>query len=470
MSLGDERLGTLDTSGGRLFLHPAEVKGVFRRYRTYFHIFLLIIFLSIPWLKWNGLQLVLLDIQNRTFVIAGVLFKSHDAPLIFLLLAAGAIGLAVFTSIFGRVWCGWACPQTVFIDAIYRQIEIWVQGKYFARRKLQAQSLSFKKAYKLGLTWALFLLVSILISHSFVAYFVGADRLLEMMRGSPEEHKTAFLFIVGMTSILLFDFGWFREQFCIIACPYGRIQSVLMDSKTTSVLYDEKRGEPRKGLAPMGSRGDCVNCRRCVEVCPTGIDIRRGIQMECIGCTACIDACDDIMTKLKKPKGLIRYTSEFELENKIYLSWWDRLKKPRVLIYGALISIALISFIFLLEHRLPVEITILRKTGAPYTEISATNGQKAIINHITFHLHNQSMRPLRFTLNPSKKYDNVEFQAPMNGIELPANSSQNFIFIVSFSKDLLNKNGNYNVSTVFQVDGENTNFTVMKDITLVGPN
>ncbi len=470
MSLGDERLGTTDESGGRLFLHPAEVKGIFRRYRTVVHILLLCVFLAVPWVHWNGLQLILLDIPNRTFIFFGILLKSHDAPMLFLLLAIGGIGLAAVTAVFGRIWCGWACPQTVFIDAIYRQIEVMIQGKYFKRRKLQAKSLGLEKFIKLGLTWICFIIVSTVIAHSFVAYFVGSERLLEMMQGSPEENKTAFLIVLSMTLLLLFDFGWFREQFCIIACPYGRFQSVLMDSSTTTVLYDYNRGEPRKGLAPMGSRGDCVNCRRCVEVCPTGIDIRRGIQMECIGCTACIDACDDIMTKVKKPVGLIRYASEEELISKTDISLKKKLITPRVIIYVMLIILLSGALIFSLRQHQVAAITLLRKSSAPYVEQTLSDGSKQIINHISLHLHNQGTEELNYTMSASVLPPSVEVIIPVNSVKIQKNSSTNFSFIIKFKKELLGSQKKIIIPISFDVSGEHTNVQLSQEINLVGPN
>jgi len=322
MSLGDERLSTTDNKGNRIFLYPAEVKGFFRKHRNIVQVALILFFLVLPWLKWNGVQLFLFDIPNRTFHLFGILFKAHDAPLIFLVLAIVTIGLAFITALFGRVWCGWACPQTVFIDGVFRRIETWVQGDYLKRRKLTKDPWTSEKISKISFTWFLYFIVSAIIAHSFVAYFVGSDRLIAMILGTPQENWTAFTIVMGMTLVLLFDFGWFREQFCIIACPYGRIQAVLMDKKSMSVIYDYNRGEPRKDPAvSKDKQGDCVNCRRCVEVCPTGIDIRRGIQMECIGCTSCIDGCDVIMTEVKKPLGLIGYHSNVENKNIVQIPY-----------------------------------------------------------------------------------------------------------------------------------------------------
>ncbi|RYG63166.1 cytochrome c oxidase accessory protein CcoG [bacterium] len=315
--LPKERLSTTDQAGRRIHLYPASVKGYFRDRKRYVHGFLLIVFLTLPWIHVSGRQLLLLDVAHREFFFFGLHFRAHDAPLILFLLLGFTFGIGLVTAIWGRVWCGWACPQTVFIEFLFRRIERLVEGSHRAQRALDERPLDSEKMMKKGLKWFLFVVVSLGISHSFLGYFVGTRELVRMVSSSPLENWTSFLMILVTTGIIAFDFGWFREQFCTIMCPYGRFQSVMMDNHSTIVAYDLKRGEPRRGTAPSPSaQGDCVNCLRCVQVCPTGIDIRRGLQMECIACTACIDACDEVMTKVDKPLGLIRYTTERELAGK----------------------------------------------------------------------------------------------------------------------------------------------------------
>ena len=292
LELPEDRLASLDKMGGRLFIYPAQVRGFFRKWRTVTQIILIAIFLLLPWIKIGGQQAVLLDLPGRKFALFGVTFWAHDAPMIFFVLAILTMSLALMTALWGRVWCGWACPQTVFIDGVFRRIEELIEGNHIERRKLDDAPMDAKKFFKRSLKWILFTAVTLVITHSFLAYFVGADRLVEMVQHKPAENWTNFLIILVTSGIILFDFAWFREQFCIIACPYGRFQSVLMGPRSKNVVYDYNRGEPRKGKAPKGEEADCVNCYRCVQVCPTGVDIRRGTQMECIACTACIDACD----------------------------------------------------------------------------------------------------------------------------------------------------------------------------------
>ena len=314
--LHPDRLSTTDEQGRRIFLHPADVQGFFRTWRTRVQAVLLLFFLFLPWVEIQGRHALLLDLAQRRFEIFGLSLRAHNAPLLFLVFAAAAFGLFFTTAIYGRIWCGWACPQTVFIDGVFRRIEKWVEGSALERRKMDKEPFTLKKLSKRSLKWTLYLAATLVITHSFLAYFVGTDKIAEMIQKPPAENWGSFLFMLVSTAIILFDFAWFREQFCTLVCPYGRFQSVLMDKASMIVAYDTSRGEPRatpqaKIIAKNHNTqvGDCVNCYRCVQVCPTGIDIRRGVQMECIACTACIDACDDVMTKIKKPTGLIRYDS-----------------------------------------------------------------------------------------------------------------------------------------------------------------
>lgn len=465
MSLGDERLSTTDNKGNRIFLYPAEVKGFFRKHRNIVQVGLILFFLALPWLKWNGVQIFLFDIPNRTFHLFGILFKAHDAPLIFLVLAVATIGLAFVTALFGRVWCGWACPQTVFIDGVYRRIETWIQGDYLKRRKLAKDPWTAQKVIKISFTWFLFFVISTIIAHSFVAYFVGADRLIGMILGTPKENWTAFTIVMGMTLILLFDFGWFREQFCIIACPYGRIQAVLMDKKSMSVIYDYNRGEPRKDPnIAKDKQGDCVNCRRCVEVCPTGIDIRRGIQMECIGCTACIDACDEIMAKVKKPLGLIRYSSEFEIENKAQIPTKKKILRPRVIAYFSVIIAMGALLLYLVQARDPVMVSVLKTKDSPYTIIKENN-KDMVLNHFKLHLHNQSSDKVIVMISSE-----VDLVLPQNNISLNPNTSQEIHFFTKFSLEQSKElKGHFKEKLQINMKIKDENIKMIKELTLVGP-
>lgn len=383
------RLSMLDEDGWRKRIIPAAVQGRFRKWRSLVYSLLLLIFLASPWVTINGSQLILLDIPNRRFEIFGALFLAHDSPLLFFIFAIFIISIMLATALWGRVWCGWACPQTVFIDTVYRRIETFIEGSYLQQRALHKSPMSLEKFSKYSAKWFLFFILSSLFAHSFTAYFVGSKRLMQMMHGSPSENWTYFVMITFMTILLLFNFGWFREQFCIIMCPYGKFQSVLLDSYSLNVTYNGARGEPRKAPGDdAAKRGDCVSCHRCVEVCPTGIDIRNGIQLECIGCTACIDACDEIMTKVKKPIGLISYASMKMTRSRHY---W----RPRIVMYVALLMLFTTAFTYTLSNRQAFTAMLLRATDAPFER--GANG--SITNHFKISLHNQNHKAQTFTFS-----------------------------------------------------------------------
>lgn len=456
----NSRLTMLDEHGERKRIIPAEVKGPLRRWRNYVHFILLTIFLALPWIHINGTQSVLLDIPARRFELFGQIFLSHDAPLLFFIIAIATLAIMLTTALWGRVWCGWACPQTVFIDSIYRRIEILVEGNYLQRRKLYHAEMNAEKFLKYSLKWFLFLIVSSLFSHSFIAYFVGSRHLMNMMMGSPQENWSYFLIVSGTTALLLFNFGWFREQFCIIMCPYGRFQSVLMDQQSISVVYDQQRGEPRKNsvAAENTKRGDCVSCNRCVQVCPTGIDIRNGIQMECIGCTACIDACDEIMVKVHKPKGLISYNVSTPQTKINYL-------RPRILAYSFLIMACLLGLTLSLSQREPFSIVLLRGTDSPY-QLSPDG---LVINHFKLNIHNQSHEPQTFIVSlPSQALaQSIQLVMPSIHHELSAGASKEIHLFIRFPQQILDERGK--VPLILQVHEVSQKEEKLIDVTGVGP-
>lgn len=428
--LHESRLATTDEHGHRVTLYPEDIKGIWKKRRKLVYAALILFYLILPWIYIGGQQVVLLDLANREFYIFGQTFYGHDGPLIIFLLLGFIFLIAFVTSIWGRVWCGWACPQTVFIDTIYRGIERFVEGKARERKRLDESEMSFEKAWKKTAKWILFTLVSLHIVHSFLGYFVGTHHLVEISLQSPSQNIELFITMLIMTAIVLFDFGWFREQFCVIACPYGRMQSVFMDESTKVVGYDPKRGEPRRGVAKTKEdEGDCINCFRCVKACPTGIDIRRGTQqLECINCTMCIDACDEIMIKLKKPTGLIRYTSENELEGK------PEKKSFRVYIYAAAFIAVVIGLIVSLNLRMDVKTKFFRVQGAPYSEIQEEN--YSLINRYKVRAHYYGGDDVELNYEVPKEFiGKYELVAPT----LPAiikGNTEVFLFI-KFNKDIL---------------------------------
>ncbi|RME14444.1 MAG: cytochrome c oxidase accessory protein CcoG [Bdellovibrio sp.] len=421
-----DRLSTLDSKGGRIPLYPAMPRGRFRAYRTRVQVILILIFLGLPWIHIHGKQALLLDLPKREFTFFGLTLYAHDAPLIFFVLGILTLGLAFVTAVWGRVWCGWACPQTVFIDGVFRRIEKWVEGSHIKRRKLDQAPWTAQKVFKKTLKWTLFILTSLVLTHSFLAYFVGAERLIGMVTSSPKENWTSFLFILVTTGLVLFDFAWFREQFCIIVCPYGRFQSVLMTSRSLAVLYDEKRGEPRRGKDPH-KQGDCVDCFKCVNVCPTGIDIRNGIQMECIACTSCIDACDEVMTKLKKPRGLIRYSSEAEMQGQPKTYW-----RPRAFIYLTLILLMVVGLGVGLSRREAFNISIVRSHDLPYKKVA--NQKNTYLNHFNLYIKNQTNKDTQLQVSLLKAPSHVKLIFPFNPLPLKANENKKVPFFLEFQK------------------------------------
>lgn len=393
--LPEDRLATTDKEGNRLWIIPARVRGKWKNRKTIFHIMLLLIFVLTPWLRYNDSPLVLFDIFNRQFIIFGTVFASHDAPLLFFVLGILGFGLIIATALWGRVWCGWACPQTVFIEQVFRRIETWVVGNRATQIACRKNPFLFKNIRKVVTKWVLFVFVSLFLSHTFIAYFVSWEKLLVMMSQPPSESWTVFLFVLFFAGIILFDFAWFREQFCIIMCPYGRFQSVLMDQNSVTVTYDYTRGEPRaKGLKKKDtSVGDCIDCYKCVSVCPTGIDIRRGQQLECIGCTACIDACDEVMEKIKRPQGLIRYAALNEIE-KVKRQFWS----PRLGLYAVVMALMIGGLVYGLSQHQGLYHAILRQNQRPYVVADGV-----LLNNYKIHLKNPGFDNLQYQVELKTK-------------------------------------------------------------------
>jgi cytochrome c oxidase accessory protein FixG len=355
-----DSVSTIRDDGSRRYLFLADVTGRFTRARAWAALVLIAIYLLLPWIKIGGYPAVFLDVAERRFHFFGWTLAAQDLWLMFFLITGLGFSLFFVTALLGRVWCGWACPQTVFLDHVYRKIERWIEGDAVARRLLAAAPWTAKKIGQRVAKHAAYLVVSGAIAHLFLAYFVSIPALWRMMSEAPGEHWSAFAFMAVFTGGLYFNFAWFREQLCIVICPYGRLQSVLIDDDSLVIGYDEKRGEPRGKLGTAGA-GDCIACNRCVQVCPTGIDIRQGLQIECIGCAACIDACDEVMTRLNKPRGLVRYDSLRGLAGRA--TRWFR---PRVVLYGVLLAVGGAVAMWALSTVKPAYFSVTRMTGMPY--------------------------------------------------------------------------------------------------------
>jgi cytochrome c oxidase accessory protein FixG len=440
MEIPKDRLATTDEFGDRVYIYPAEVQGFWRKHRTWTQAVLVIFFLVLPWIKINGSQAVFLSITRREFALFGLTFFANDGPLIFFILAMLTLGLAFVTAIWGRIWCGWACPQTVFIDGVFRRIEKLIEGTHLQRRKLDQENISLSKIFKKSLKWFLFFILSAVIAHSLIAYFTGSEELLKMISHPPSENWGDFVLVFSITGVLLFNFGWFKEQFCFIMCPYGRFQAILMDSNSMAVMYDEKRGEPRKKPdIPKEQQGDCVNCLRCVMVCPTGIDIRRGIQMECINCTACIDACDEIMDKVNKPKGLIRYSTSVQMNENGKKSFWSF----RTVLYFFLILSALSILVFKITTRENLHMELLRVKGAPYRVLEGSD-QGLIMNQFNAHIRNQTNKVLKVQfkiLSDSESIKGIELIQQTKEINLKPGEIQSHLLFVKFPPEITGELG-----------------------------
>lgn len=380
-------LGSINEDGSKKTLHPADVSGKFTRGRRLVALLLLIIYVALPWIPVNGFPAVFLDVLNRRFHFMGLTLAVQDLWVGFFLVTGLGFSLFYITALFGRVWCGWTCPYTVFLEHIYRRIERLVDGDAASRRKLDAAPWTAGKIAKRVVKHSLYILSSLIIAHIFLSYFVSLEKLYEMMHHSPQAHVIAFGVVMFLTAGLYGAFSWFREQFCVIMCPYGRMQSALVDDDTINVGYDKKRGEPRGKAGTVGA-GDCVNCLRCVQVCPTGIDIRNGLQLECIGCAACVDACDTIMTKLGRKPGLVRYASLTAFEG-----GKTRLIRPRIILYTGLLFLGVAVFAFSASRIEPMRANVLRMQGSPYYVTNNT-----VRNQFLVRLINKRNEPRTFKL------------------------------------------------------------------------
>ncbi len=461
--LDPERLATTDEEGHRVYLFPEDVKGFWKDRRTVFYWFLILVYLVLPWIYIKGKPSIMLNIFTREFTFMGFTLHGVEPILLFLVVISAMFFIAFMTSLFGRVWCGWGCPQTVFITTIFSKIESFIEGSARERKALSDAPWSFHKLSKRIQKWFIFTIISLHIGHTFVGYFVGPRELLHMSLHSPTENFGLFLAVMILSGIFLFDFGWFREQFCIIACPYGRMQSVLMDSNSLVVAYDKKRGEPRRGLAPRENEGDCINCYACVKVCPTGIDIRRGTQLECIACTNCIDACDEIMEKVNKPHGLIRYSSEEELNG-------NKTKHftPRSIIYLCICLTFIGSFFLFLSLSTDLSFVYMRGT-TPFTMTKNAEGKNIILNNFLVKISHQGEKNHRinFQIHDKNLANKIEIITPMKPLKLTQAEVKATMFF-KFDPSIL-INGSRTIKMDILEELENNKVISNTEVVLVGP-
>ena len=403
-----EHLTTLDDDGHRVWLYPDWVDGVWRRRRGLVNGLLIALYLFLPWMTVGGRQAVLLDLPHRKLFLFGAVLWPQDSILLWLTILSGILGVFLFTALFGRIWCGWACPQTVFMEGVFRRIEDAIEGRPNVRRKRDRGPWNLDKVWRKALKHGLFLAISVHVANTALCYFAGTDQVVDMTLTRPGEHLGWFGFMSTVSILFYLDFAWFREQLCTVACPYGRWQSVLLDRHSVIVGYDPNRGEPRgmkrdRRKNPETDYGDCIDCNRCVQVCPTGIDIRMGLQLECVNCTACIDACDDVMARVDKPLGLIRYTSLAELDGEVPTLSKTRWLRTRTVLYGIAWLAALTALVVGVTGRSSVEVQVLRARDGVAT--SASDG--VATNHLRARVVNKGEKPLSVRVESVEGYDLV---------------------------------------------------------------
>ena len=370
-----DSIGTITEEGKRNFIYPKKPKGRYYNYRTLVSWALLAFFIAAPFIKVKGNQFLLFDVIDRKFNIFGFPFWPQDFYLLVISMLVSIVFIILFTVIFGRIFCGWICPQTIFLEMVFRKIEYLIDGDRSKQIKLSKQAWDTEKITKRALKWSVYFILSFLIANIFLSYLIGSDVVIKYILEGPSNHIATLINLLIFTAVFYFIFAWFREQVCIIVCPYGRLQGVLLDNKSINVAYDFVRGEGDNGRKPFRKNenreeignGDCIDCKQCVQVCPTGIDIRNGTQLECVNCTACIDACDSMMDKVGFDRGLIRYASEDEIEKKEKFKF-----NARLISYTAVLTILFGILVTMLFLRTDVEATVLRLPGQTFQSTATT--------------------------------------------------------------------------------------------------
>lgn len=425
-----DSVATISKEGTRNFINPRKPKGRLYRLRTWFSIFYLVVFFALPFIKVNDEPLLMLNILARKFIIFGMVFWPQDFFIFGIAMLTFVVFIILFTVVFGRIFCGWACPQTIFMEMVFRKIEYWIDGDSSQQKKLKTMSWNAEKISKRVIKFVVFFAISFIIANFFLAYIVGMDQLMGYLQ-HPSAHTGTFISLLIFTTVFFFVYWWFREQACIVVCPYGRLQGVLLDKNSIIVAYDRMRGEPRGKLRKktdhghecrdckeegacnsMSSKykvivpqGDCIDCMACVRVCPTGIDIRNGTQLECVNCTACIDACDAIMTSIQKPKGLIRYASENSIVNGVKLRFTARTKA-----YTSVLFVLLSLLVFLLVSRTDLDARLMRTAGMTYTSLPGGY----ISNLYNLKLANKTHKDIPFTLKLENMKGEIELVGSSN--------------------------------------------------------
>lgn len=427
-----DQLATVTKEGKRIWIYPKKPSGKFYNARTVVSLLLLAFLIIVPFIKVNGHQFLLFDFLNRNFILFGIPFGPHDFHLFVLAMIAIIVFIILFTVVFGRIFCGWACPQTIFMEMVFRKIEYWIEGNARDQRKLDAEAWNGKKLFKKSLKNIIFFLIAFLISHIFLSYIISMDKVISIISQPPGVHLSGFIALIAFSFVFYWVFAFFREQACTIVCPYGRLQGVLLDQDSIVIAYDYKRGEPRSKIKKdqdQSDKGDCIDCHLCVDVCPTGIDIRNGIQLECVNCTACIDACDEVMVKVNRPKKLIKYASLNGIENK------SKFKvTPRIILYSVILVVLIGILGYLLSVRTEYSVNILRTPGMLFQE--QPNGK--VSNVYDLNIVNKTFHetPVQIKLESPA---NGELKLVGNDIVLKSQQIVDAKFLVLLEKASLNR-------------------------------
>ena len=447
-----DSIGTITEEGSRAWIFPKKPSGKLYDYRKLVSYVLLTFLFAAPFVKIKGNQFLLFNVLDRRFNIFGLPFWPQDFHLFVISMIIGVVFVTLFTVGFGRVFCGWVCPQTIFMEMVFRRIEYWIDGDRGKQMHLARQPWNAEKIRKRVLKWFIFLVISFLIANVFLAYLIGGDKLMGYVTDGPSQHMGTLFPLIVFTSVFYFVFAWFREQVCIIACPYGRLQGVLLDNKSIVVAYDHKRGERENGRKKFRKNedrkalgyGDCIDCFQCVHVCPTGIDIRNGTQLECVNCTACIDECDHIMESINLPKGLIRYASEDEIEEKSKFQFTARMKG-----YTAVLVILIGVLVGMLMLRNDVEARVLRLPGQLF-EHKADN---MISNVFTYKLINKTTHNVEDVSFKLRNYKgDIKLVSQQDDFEVPAEGLAEGTMFIEINKKDLNGERNKLIIDVYSQD------------------